>query len=80
MSAEGRVRVIADVPPGIKARLDKKVHWGLRNDFLSAILSDVVDGLERDDKDILVGLIIARKVHITWDVEGAISDQSQRLG
>lgn len=64
--------MMADVPPDIKIRLDKKVHWGLRNAFLSAVLGDVVDGLEKDEKGILVGLIIAGKIRITWDVEGAM--------
>ena len=63
---------MADVPPEIKKRLDKRVHWGLRNDFMSAILSDIVDGLDSDDKGILVGLIIAGKIHITWAVEDAL--------
>jgi len=72
VTKDGRVRIMVDVPPDLKARMDLKVHWGLRNDFLSAVLDDVVSGLESDDKDILVGLIVAKKIHVTWDVEGAL--------
>ena len=72
MDREGRVRVMADVPPDLKAKLDKHVHWGLRNDFLSAVLERVVEGLEKDERGILVGLIIAGKVQMVWKVEDAI--------
>ncbi len=72
VTKDGRVRIMVDVPPELKVRIDKKVHWGLRNHFLSAVLDDVVSGLESDDKGILVGLIVAGKIHITWDVEGVL--------
>ncbi len=72
MAQDGRVRIMADVPPEVKEELDKYVHWGLRSDFLSAVLSNILDALEKDDKGILVGLIIARKIRITWVIEDVI--------